>query len=114
MSDKEKKYHYVYMLRCSDNTLYSGYTTNPKKREETHNLGKGAKYTRVRLPVKVVYLEKYEEKSKALKREYALKQLTKLQKEELILRQKSVIINLEIWTCGGYNDGENKWNFMVR
>lgn len=102
------------MLRCADNTLYSGYTTNPKKREETHNLGKGAKYTRVRLPVKVVYLEKYEEKSEALKREYALKQLTKLQKEELILRQKSVIINLEVWTCGGYNDGENKWNFMVR
>lgn len=96
MSDKEEKYHYVYMLRCADNTLYSGYTTNPQKREEVHNLGKGAKYTRIRLPVKMVYLERYEDKSDALKREYALKQLTKKQKEELILKQKSVIINHEV------------------
>ncbi len=96
MNDKEEKYHYVYMLRCTDNTLYSGYTTNPQKREEVHNLGKGAKYTRIRLPVKMVYLERYEDKSDALKREYALKQLTKKQKEELILKQKSVIINHEV------------------
>ena len=96
MKDESKKYHYVYMLRCADNTLYSGYTTDPKKREEVHNLGKGAKYTRVRLPVKIVYLERYEEKSDALKREYALKQLTKAKKEELILKQKSAIIESEI------------------
>ena len=96
MNEEIKKYHYVYMLRCADNTLYSGYTTDPKKREETHNLGKGAKYTRVRLPVKMVYLEKFDDKSEALKREYALKQLSKAKKEELILKQKSVIINFEV------------------
>ena len=96
MKGTGEKYHYVYMLRCADNTLYSGYTTNPQKREETHNLGKGAKYTRVRLPVKIVYLEKFADKSEALKREYALKQLSKAKKEELILKQKSVIINFEV------------------
>lgn len=76
--------HYVYMLRCSDNSIYTGYTTDLKKRLDTHNKGKGAKYTRTRLPVDLLYFEEYSTKSAALKREYAIKQLTKKQKENMI------------------------------
>ena len=75
---------YVYILRCSDNTLYTGATTNPNKRLETHNKGKGAKYTKYRTPCKRVYLEGGYSKSDALKREYAIKQLTKKQKEMML------------------------------
>ena len=76
--------HYAYMVRCADNTIYSGYSTDPIRREKVHNTGKGAKYTRNRLPVKLVYIEKFDNKSDAMKREWALKQLTHKQKEELI------------------------------
>ena len=75
--------HYAYMLRCSDGTLYSGYTNNIEKRIEAHNSGKGAKYTRARLPVKLAYYEVFDNKIDAMKREYSLKQLTKEQKEKL-------------------------------
>ena len=75
---------YVYMLRCRDNSLYTGYTDNVTRRVAVHNAGKGAKYTKARLPVIVVYQEEYPDKSSALKREYAIKQLTKAQKEALI------------------------------
>lgn len=76
--------HYAYMVRCADNTIYSGYSTNPLKREDAHNSGKGAKYTRNRLPVKLIYVEAFENKSDAMKREWALKQLNRRQKEELV------------------------------
>lgn len=76
--------HYVYMLRCSDSSIYTGYTTDLKNRLDTHNKGKGAKYTRTRLPVDLLYFEEYSTKSAALKREYAIKQLTKKQKENMI------------------------------
>jgi len=76
--------HYVYMLRCSDNSIYTGYTTDLKKRLDTHNKGKGAKYTRTRLPVDLLYFEEFSTKSSALKREYAIKQLSKKQKENMI------------------------------
>ena len=72
------------MLRCSDNTIYSGYAVNPERRAEVHNSGKGAKYTRARLPVKLVYYEKFETKSQALQREYQFKKLTRSDKEKLI------------------------------
>ncbi len=75
---------YVYMLRCKDGSLYTGYTDDPERREAVHNSGKGAKYTRSRLPVKLVYRECYEEKSEALRREIAIKKLNKPQKEALI------------------------------
>ena len=52
--------HFAYMVRCKDNSIYSGYAVNPYKREEVHNSGKGAKYTRNRLPVKLVYFEEFE------------------------------------------------------
>ncbi len=83
MPDVEKKY-YAYMVICSDNTIYSGFTTNLEKRINTHNSGKGAKYTRTRTPVHLVYWEEFYDKSNALKKEYALKKLTRTKKLELI------------------------------
>ena len=76
--------HYAYIVKCSDGTYYTGYTNDLEKRLLTHNAGKGAKYTRNRLPVEMVYYEQYEEKSEAMKREYAIKRLTREQKEKLI------------------------------
>lgn len=75
---------YVYILKCKDNTLYTGYTVNLEKRVQTHNKGLGAKYTRGRLPVKLVYYEELDSKSQALKREYYIKTLNKKQKLDLI------------------------------
>ncbi len=72
--------NYVYILECADGTLYTGWTTNPERRVKTHNSGKGAKYTRSRRPVKLVYTEQYESKSDALRREYEIKQLSRAQK----------------------------------
>ena len=76
--------HYVYILKCADDTLYTGWTTDVKKRVETHNSGKGAKYTRARLPVELVYTEEFDDKVEAQKREYAIKQLARAEKESLI------------------------------
>lgn len=75
---------YVYILECADKTLYTGWTNNLTKRIGTHSKGKGAKYTRARLPVKLVYFEEYEDKISAQKREYAIKRLTKKDKIKLI------------------------------
>ena len=69
--------YYTYIAKCADNSLYCGYTDNIENRERMHNLGKGAKYTRSRLPLKIVYYEEFETKSEALKREYAIKKLTR-------------------------------------
>ena len=79
-----EKGHYTYMLRCADNTIYSGYAVDPIARLETHNSGKGAKYTRARRPVKLVYYEKFETKGDALRREIEFKKLTRAEKEKLI------------------------------
>ena len=76
--------HYVYILRCADGTLYTGYTTNLKAREAAHNRGRGAKYTRGRLPVTLVYRRGFRSRGRALTREYAVKQLTRAEKEALI------------------------------
>ena len=75
---------YVYLLRCADGTLYTGYTDDPVRRTKVHNAGKGAKYTRARLPVELVYQEACADKSAALQREYEIKQLTRVQKLKLI------------------------------
>ena len=81
--DDEKTY-YAYIALCSDGTYYVGYTDDVKKREKTHNLAKGAKYTRSRLPVSIVYFEECEDKSAAMSREWHLKKLTHAQKDELV------------------------------
>lgn len=75
---------YVYLLQCADGTLYTGYTDDPVRRTKMHNAGKGAKYTRARLPVELVYQEACADKSAALRREYEIKQLTRVQKLKLI------------------------------
>ena len=79
--------NYVYILRCADGSLYTGWTNDLEKRVKTHNAGKGAKYTKTRLPVELVYYEEYEEKGEALSREFSIKKLKKTSKEKLILKQ---------------------------
>ena len=76
--------HYTYMVECGDGSLYTGYTTDVHRRTKEHNTGKGAKYTRSRLPVRLVYYETYETKPLAMKREYELKQLTREEKMKLV------------------------------
>ncbi len=77
--------YYVYMVRCADGTLYTGYTTNVNRRVDMHNKGKGARYTRSRLPVVLLYQETFATKTEALRREYEVKQLTREQKEHLFV-----------------------------
>ncbi len=74
----------VYILECSDGTLYTGWTNNLEKRLEDHNLGKGAKYTRGRLPVILKYHETFSTKTEAMKREYAIKKMNREEKIKLI------------------------------
>ena len=76
--------NYVYILKCSDNTLYTGWTTSLEKRLKAHNSGKGAKYTKARLPVEIVYFEEFDNKIDAMKREYAIKKLSRKEKLKLI------------------------------
>lgn len=79
---------FVYILKCSDNTLYTGITNALNRRIKEHNNKEGAKYTRGRAPVKLVYTEKYKTKSAALKREIKIKELKKEEKLELIITSK--------------------------
>ena len=76
--------HFVYIVRCADGTLYTGYARDPAQRAAAHNAGCGAKYTRSRRPVALVFSERCRSKSAALRREHALKHLTRSQKEALI------------------------------
>lgn len=76
--------HYVYVIECSDGSLYTGYTTDLDRRVQEHNEGTGAKYTRGRTPVSVQYTESFESKSAAMSREYEIKQLSRSQKESLV------------------------------
>jgi putative endonuclease len=74
----------VYIVRCADGTLYTGYTTDIERRVEEHNDGTGAKYTRGRGPVTLMYIEEYTSRSAAQQREYEIKQLSRGEKEQLI------------------------------
>jgi len=80
---------FVYFVECRDKSFYCGYTNDLEKRIDLHNQGKGAKYTQKRRPVRLVYSEEFETKSEAMKREYALKQLTRREKEGLIYSNKT-------------------------
>jgi putative endonuclease len=90
--------HYTYILRCKDNTLYTGYTNRLQYRIQMHQAGKGAKYTRGRGPVSLVYAESFETKSEAMKREIEIKKLDKKQKEQLI---EGFSENLDNYNCKG-------------
>ena len=76
--------NYIYILRCSDDTFYTGWTTNVHKRIEAHNNGTGSKYTRTRRPVELVYSENFNNKQDAQRREYKIKQMSRQEKELLI------------------------------
>ena len=75
---------YAYLLKCSDGSLYAGWTNDPERRLKAHNNGTASKYTRSRRPVEMVYLEEFETKSEAMKREAAFKMMTREQKLGLI------------------------------
>lgn len=79
--------NYTYIVECSDGTYYCGWTNDIENRMKNHNAGKGAKYTRSRFPVKLVYLEEHETKEEAMSREWHIKRLSRKQKEELIQLQ---------------------------
>ena len=76
--------NYVYILKGKDDSLYTGWTNNLEKRVQAHQSGKGAKYTRAKLPVELVYFEEFEDKIDAMKREYEIKKLPRIKKLELI------------------------------
>jgi len=90
--------HYIYIVECKDRTLYTGYTTDVKKRVRAHNSEKGvdgsvgAKYTRSRRPVRLKYVETMDDKSEAMSREYAVKQLSREQKKDLIKGLDKVVL----------------------
>ena len=76
--------NYTYLLRCADDTLYCGWTNDLEKRLAAHNAGLGAKYTKSRLPVTLVYFEEYDTKEEAMRREFRIKRLTRAEKIKLI------------------------------
>ncbi|WP_204180378.1 MULTISPECIES: GIY-YIG nuclease family protein [unclassified Staphylococcus] len=76
--------HYIYIVRCKDGSLYTGYAKDIEQRIAKHNSGQGAKYTKIRRPVELVYQEMFNTKSEALKREYEIKTFTREKKLQLI------------------------------
>lgn len=76
--------NYTYILQCSDNTFYTGWTNHLEARVKAHNAGRGAKYTRCRTPVRLIYYEVFETKQEAMQREYQIKQYARKEKEHLI------------------------------
>ena len=76
---------YCYMVECQDGSFYTGWSVDPERREKQHNLGRGAKYTRLHRPVKLVYIEEVPDHSSALKRERKIKQLKHEQKKKMVL-----------------------------
>ncbi|MEF2954650.1 MAG: GIY-YIG nuclease family protein [Blautia sp.] len=85
---EQKKLKYTYMLKCKDGSLYTGWTTDLDKRVACHNAGKGAKYTRARRPVELVYFEQFQTREEAMRRECEIKKLSRKQKEELIKQKE--------------------------
>ena len=83
--------NYTYILECKDGTYYTGWTNNLEKRLKDHNAGKGAKYTKARLPVSLVYHEEFQTKEEAMSREYAIKHMTRTEKSELICEYRKII-----------------------
>ena len=76
--------NYTYILECKDGTYYTGWTNNLEKRLKDHNEGRGAKYTKARLPVSLIYYEEFQTKEEAMRREYAIKHMTRSEKDQLI------------------------------
>jgi putative endonuclease len=83
--------HYFYVVSCKDNSLYAGYTNNLKRRIKLHNEGKGAKYTRARRPVRLIYSKGFSTKSEAMKAEYAFKQWDRNKKLNYLIKEGSYV-----------------------
>ncbi len=83
--------NYTYIVECADGTYYTGWTNDPEKRLRAHNEGKGAKYTKNRRPVRFVYLESHEDRIDAMRREFAIKQLTRQEKECLVQSEENCL-----------------------
>lgn len=79
---------FCYILRCADGTFYTGWTTDPPRREKQHNAGTGARYTRMRRPVKMVYIEEQPDRTSAMKRENQIKRMARERKGKLVQSQK--------------------------
>lgn len=86
-SNSRENANYTYILECKDGSYYTGWTNDLKKRIQDHNSGKGAKYTKGRRPVTLAYYETFATKELAMKREYAIKRLTRTQKEKLMKQE---------------------------
>jgi predicted GIY-YIG superfamily endonuclease len=80
---------YSYIALCRDNTLYTGYCKNLESREDKHNIGEGAKYTKQRRPIKIIYFEEFDNRKDAMKRERQIKKLSRYEKENLIKINKA-------------------------
>ena len=87
---------YTYILRCSDGTYYTGWTNHLEERVKTHNAGKGARYTKPRRPVTLVYYETFASKEEAMSREFAIKRLTRKEKQELVDSFRGQITRKEV------------------
>jgi len=79
---------YCYIVECADGTYYTGWTTDPERRVATHNKGRGAKYTKTRLPAKLIYVEEQPDRKSAMKREIAIKKMGRAGKKKLISKSK--------------------------
>jgi putative endonuclease len=80
---------FCYIVECADGSLYTGWTTDPPRRERQHNLGKGARYTRQHRPVRLVYIEPQPDRASAMRRERSMKNLNHIQKKKLIQKYSS-------------------------
>lgn len=78
---------FCYIVKCSDGSFYTGWTTDPSRREKQHNAGRGARYTRMHRPVKLVYIEEQPDRASAMKREAAIKSMTRTAKGKLVSSQ---------------------------
>lgn len=83
--------NYTYILECKDGTYYTGWTNNLEKRLKDHNDGKGAKYTKARLPVFLIYHEEFQTKEEAMRREYAIKRMSRSEKSKLVCEYRERI-----------------------
>lgn len=88
--------NYVYILKCADNSLYTGWTNDLKKRFKEHSEGRGAKYTKGRGPLELVYFETFDDKCEAMKREWSIKQLTRTKKDKIIESFNNILDNNQL------------------
>jgi putative endonuclease len=80
--------YFCYILECADGTYYTGWSADPVRRERQHNAGRGARYTRTRQPVRLIYVEEQPDRVSAMRRERQIKEMTRVKKEALILKSK--------------------------